>query len=870
MFKAPWRVVSALAVLAAVGCGDDDGSGPVGSISISASPTALTVPQGASGTVAVTLTRGGGFSAPVNVTVEGLPSGVTYTVTPTQLTGTTTSATVTVNVASTVAAGTYPATLRATATGVGAATATYTLTVTAAPNYALTATPAAVSVAPGASTTTTIGIQRTSFTGAVALTLDNPPAGITGTFNPASATANQSTLTINVASSVAPGTFNLTVKGSATGPGDKTTTVAVTVTAPSGGFTISAAPAALNIAAGATGNSTVTIVRTNLTTDVALSLVSPPTGITGTFTPATLTGTTLTSNLVLTVAANVAAGTYPVTVRGTAGSITQNTTVNVTVPPAASTVTLSTTPTTLTINQGSSATATLNATRTNFTGNITPSATGNPAGMTVSFNPTPLTGNTSTITVNVGSGVAVGQYNLTITGAAGAAGNPTTTLQVSVTAPSGGNIVWEFCNLEAVPIKFWRLSGGTWSEVAPTVVGNTTRFSFSVSGTQAGVAFTRSVTGAMVRASTRTSARQRQTFGDFSRQTRREALEARARLTNQDVNQTSPYFDTTVLLALASELASYREVCEATPTLVSKTFTVSGQGAGETGLLGYGGATASLAAQTTSYNVMVEAGTYDWMAVFGPTPTFPSLAYNWTHYRLGRGEAAPGASVAIDRTGATAFTQVPFTATGGASGSFYTFVQSLDGARGQIIGYPLGDQLNQTGAGTMLFLAPSDRLTTDMNSLVATNFDQAGNITNFRSTVRYFGSAPPATTTFALPQAVPAFTVTAVAGAPVPTWTVAGQIPTDYQTTDGVVEASFQGAGESTLYVILATRGWLTANNMNTSYTLTAPTLPGFLTQWAPAGPLVDAAVFMFGANVATTPVAGSVVNFSGRLVESP
>ena len=870
MFKAPWRMASTLALLAAVGCGDDDGSGPTGTISVSASPTALTVQQGTSGTVTVTLTRGGGFSAPVTVTVEGLPSGVTASVSPTQLTGTTTSATVTVNVASTVAAGTYPATVRASATGVGAATATYTLTVTAAPDYALSATPAAISVAQGGTGTTTIGIQRTSFTGAVALTLENPPAGITGTFDPASATADQSTLTINVASTVAPGTHNLTVKGSATGPGDKTTTVAVTVTAPSGGFTIATAPTALNIAAGATGNSTVTIVRTNLTTDVALSLVSPPTGITGTFTPATLTGTTLTSNLVLSVAANVTAGTYPVTVRGTAGAITQNTTVNVTVPAAGSTVTLATSPTTLTIEQGSSSTATLTATRTNFTGDITPSVTGNPAGMTVSFNPTPLTANTSTITVNVGSAVPVGQHTLTITGAAGAAGNPTTTLQVSVTAPSGNNIVWEFCNAEAVPIKFWRLSGGTWTEVAPTVVGNTTRFSFSVSGTQAGVAFTRSVTGAMVRASARTSFRQRQTFRDFSRQARFGTLDARARLTNQDVNLTSPYFDTYVLLALSSELASYREVCDAAPTLVSKTFTVSGQGAGEAGLLGYGGATASLEPQTTSYKLMVEAGTYDWMAVFGPTPSLPSLAYDWTHYRIGRGEAAPGATVAINRTGATAFTQVPFTITGGASGSFYTFVQSLEGSRGQITSFPIGGQFGQTAAGNLLFLAPSDRLATDMNWLAAINAELAGNITNVRSTIRYFGSAPPATTSFALPQAVPAFTVTAVTGAPVPTWTVAGQIPTDYQTADGLVEASVQGAGESTLYTINATRGWLIANNMNTSYTLTAPTLPGFLAQWAPAGPLVDAQVLMISSSVATTPVAGSVVSLGARLVESP
>jgi uncharacterized membrane protein len=969
MLKA-WRAFAAFALLAAIACGDDDGSGPTGSISLTASPTSLTLAQGASGTVNVTLARGGGFSNPVNVTVEGLPTGVTATVAPTQLTGTTTSALITVNVASTAAAGTYPITVRASATGVGAATATYSLTVTAVatPNYSLTATPAAVSAAPGASVTSTIGIQRTTFTGAIALTLDNPPAGITGSFNPTPATADQSVLTINVGSTVAPGSYNLTVKGSATGPGDKTTTIALTVTAPTATFTVAATPTALNISAGASGNTSVAIVRTNFTTDVALTLVSPPAGITGVFTPATLTGTTLTSNLVLSVAGtvapgtypitvqgtggsltrtatvnvtvpapsgftisatpaalslaagasgntsvaivrtgfttdvaltlvnppagitgvftpatltgttltstlalsvagSVAPGTYPITVRGTGGAVTQNTTVNVTVTAAAG-VTLAVNPTTLTIQQGTSGQSTLTATRTNFTGDVTPSVSGNPAGMTVTFSPTILSGTTltSTATVNVGSGVAPGNYTLTITGG-GAPANPTTTLQVSVTAPSGGNLVWEFCNNEPIPLKFWRLSNGTWAEVAPTVVGSTTQFSFSIASTSGGIAFTISNPGSMVRSS---SAMTRMTIRKFGSAKRKEVLDARARITSQDVGLTTPYFDTFVFFGLASELSGFRETCATAPVQVTKNFTVTGQGAGEEGLLGYGGASASLVPQTSSYNLMVQAGTYDWLAMWGPAPTFPSLSHAWSHYRVGRGEVAPGASVAINRTGATAFTSTPFTVTGGAGGSYYTFLQSLEGARGSIIGFPLGDLLNTTGSGNMLFMASSDRLATDMNSLNILNTELSGNVTSVRSTIRYVGSGPPATTSFALPAAVPAFTTTQVGGAPVTTWTIAGSTPADYQTANSVIEAAVQGAGGSTLYTMGMTRGYATANGMSTSYTLTGPTLPGFLQAWAPAAPLVDASVLMFGSNITTTPVAGSVANVGIRLVQSP
>jgi len=667
MLKSPRRVLSAaIALLTAIGCGGgEDGSGPTGSIQLSASPSALTVQQGGTGTVIVTLVRGGGFADPVNVTVTGLPTGVTLSVTPAQLTGQTTQAVVTVNVASTVPAGTYTATVTGTATGIGSTTVAYTLTVTALP-----------------------------------------------------------------------------------------------------------------------------------TPSVSLSM----------------------------------------------------------------------TPATLTIEQGSSGQATLNAVRSNYTGNITPSVTGNPAGMTLTFNPNPLTANTSTVTVNVGGAVAVGQYNLTITGASGAAGNPTTTLQVSVTAPTGGSQFWEFCNTDDVPLKFWRQSGGTWTEVAPTVVGNVTRFSFTISSTSGGVAFTVSNTGGALRTSMRAT-RQRSVLRTFTRETRDKAHAAQLRLTSQNVALTTPFFDTFVLFALTSELSGFQETCDVTtPTLVSKTFNVSGQGGAEEGMLGYGGFGTALVPQTTSYDVMVEAGSYDWLAIFGPSPSFPDLTHNWGAYRIGRNEATPGGAVAINRVGATAFTTFPFTVTGGNAGSFFQFSQNLEGSRGQIIGFPIGSLLSETGNGNMLFLSPGDRLGTDLMSFSLSNTDLVGNNIDFRLSTRYIGSAPPASGNFALNAAVPPFTVTPVNGAPVPTWSVAGQTPSEYQTASSLIEASFTGNGENTLYTISATRAWLTANNFGTNYALTGPTLPGFLAQWAPGAPLVDSQVIMFGSNITTAPIVGSIINIAFRL----
>ena len=964
MIKAPWRALSALALIAAIGCGDDDGTEPEGSISVSASPSTLTVQQGASGTVTVTLTRGGGFSEPVNVTVEGLPTGATATVSPSSLTGTTTQAVVTVTVANSVAAGNYPVTIRASAAGIGAATAQYTLTVTAAPtaNYALSAT--AASVAQGGSGTSTISIARTNFTGAVALTLDNPPAGITGTFNPASATGDNSVLTINVAGTVAPGTQNLTVKGTAAGQTDKTTTVALTVTAaqaanytlsatpaaltinaggnstttvniartnftgtvnltldapPAGitatfnpaaatgntstatinvagtvapgnhtltikgtatgiadktttvtltvaaaaGFTIAASPTALTIAPGANQTSSISIVRTNFTTDVALSLVNPPAGITGTFTPATLTGTTLTSSLQVNVAGTVQPGTYPLTVQGVGGSVTQTATINLTVPAAGSTVTLAMQPTSLSIQQGASGSATLNLTRTNFTGNVTPSVTGNPAGMTVTFNPNPITGNSAQVTVNVGASVPAATYPLTITGAAGAAGNPTTTLSVQVTAQSGGqNLTWDFCTADGVPLKFWRLSGTTWAEVTPTVVGNVTRFSFSIASTSGGVAYTMQASAAAIRSRAAPS----KLAGMISRtKMYREKTQAAMRLTNQALPQVSNYFDTVVQLGLTSELAGYAEVCGTTTSTVSKTFNVSNMGATETGQLGYGPGATTLVPTTASYNLNVQPGTYDWAAVFGPAPALPDFSSSWTAYRIGRGEVAPGAAVSVNRTGATAFVSVPFTVTGAPAGSINLFSEFIEGARGPIVGFSLGSPFSTATSGNMLFLAASDRLATDLTSFNVTNLAQSGSNTDLRFQTRYFGT-PPASATFTLPTAVPAFTVTQVNGAPVTTWSATGPIPAEYQTAISPVSVTFEGNGGTALVTVSATRGWLLANNMTTTYTLTQPTLPNFLSQWAPAAPLASAVAIMLGFDELAAPTAGTTLNFAARL----
>jgi hypothetical protein len=313
----PFRALAVAALVLSPACGGGDGgpTGETGSIQISLTPPAVSVQQGGSGTFAVSLTRGGGFSGTVTLSVAGLPAGVTTRITPPQLTGSAASATVEVTAAANAPAGAHTATVTATAAGAGPATATASVTVTAPPAYALRLTPAALTIVPGTSGEAAVAIDRTNFSADVALTLLNAPAGVTGAFTPASTSGNSSALVVSVGAAVLPGSYSLTVQGSAAGLGVRTAPLALTVPAPPS-YTLNLNPAALTVQRGGGAEVSVTLARTNFTGAVALSLAPLPPGITATLTPPSTTGTS--AQLSITVGANVSAGFYQLSVRGSA------------------------------------------------------------------------------------------------------------------------------------------------------------------------------------------------------------------------------------------------------------------------------------------------------------------------------------------------------------------------------------------------------------------------------------------------------------------------------------------------------------------------------------------------------------------------
>jgi kumamolisin len=299
---------------------------------LSASPTSVSVVVGSNGASTITTAVSGGFDSAVALSASGQPSGVTVSFSPTSIAspGSGTS-TMTMAVASTTATGAYTITV----TGTGGSithTATVSLTVTAAPvpAFTLAASPTSVSVVQGNSGSSTMTTTVSGgFSSAVALSATGQPTGVTVTFSPASIAApgsGTSTMTMAVASTTVAGTYTITVTG--TGGGiTHTAAVSLTVTAATAGaFTISVSPTSGYLDQGQSGYGVVTIAASGgFDSAVALSATGVPSGVTGSFSPTSITGSG-TSDFTLTVSRSAPTGTYPITIMGTGGGTSHSTT----------------------------------------------------------------------------------------------------------------------------------------------------------------------------------------------------------------------------------------------------------------------------------------------------------------------------------------------------------------------------------------------------------------------------------------------------------------------------------------------------------------------------------------------------------------
>jgi hypothetical protein len=207
------------------------------------------------------------------------------------------------------------------------------------PGFTIAASGNALTVARGASGTVTITVTRTgTFTGPVSLQPTGQPAGVTALFSAASVGAGQttSTLTLTATATAAAGTTPITITANGAGVANQFLTIQLTVTAPvqSGPFAMSLSVSSF-LALPPTNlpfPPTLTITRNaGFTGAVALSVTGLPAGLVVGVTPTNATGNTAT---LLVINGGAANGTYPVTVRGVAAGLgEQSVTFNVVVAP---------------------------------------------------------------------------------------------------------------------------------------------------------------------------------------------------------------------------------------------------------------------------------------------------------------------------------------------------------------------------------------------------------------------------------------------------------------------------------------------------------------------------------------------------------
>jgi kumamolisin len=199
------------------------------------------------------------------------------------------------------------------------------------PSFSLSAT--SVSILQGSSGSSTVtSTVSDGFDSAVALSVSGLPTGVTGTFSPTSITGSgSSTLSLTVASTTAAGSYTITVTGTSSTL-TKTTTFTLTVTTPvTGGYSLSVSPTSGYLDRGQSGYAVVTVTATGgFDSAVALSATGIPSGVTGSFSPTSVTGSG-TSDFTLTVSRSAPTGTHVITITGKSGSTSESTTLTFTV-----------------------------------------------------------------------------------------------------------------------------------------------------------------------------------------------------------------------------------------------------------------------------------------------------------------------------------------------------------------------------------------------------------------------------------------------------------------------------------------------------------------------------------------------------------
>jgi hypothetical protein len=453
-------LLSLCLIVLVTGCGSvstssDGGTTDSGTFTLGADP-AVTIAQGQSLSFTVTPTSANQFKGSIQVSVSGLPSGVT--VSPANATvAMGASATFKLTAAVDAAVGTSTVKLNG-ASGNLSANASVALKVTAttvvkppaSTDFTLTAAPSTVTLTPGASAPVTLSSTALGeFNGTIIVAVSGLPTGVTVSPSTITVTPNNPTTVTLTAASDAPATKTPVRVSFAGTSGTLSHTASIQLTIPVVGptgpdFSITAAPGTMSVAQGAqSGEVQVAVTGSNgFASDVTFTVSGLPAGVIAVPSSSTLESG-WTEAIVFQAAADAALGNATVTITGTSGVLTHKATValTVTAPPPPDVVTLDVSPASQTITVGSVGTISVTATAgAGYTGTVNVSAQNLPAGVTMLPAAAALVpGVAQNFTLVAGAKAAPGETTMTLFGQVNSV-NGTADLDLTVVNPTSNSI----------------------------------------------------------------------------------------------------------------------------------------------------------------------------------------------------------------------------------------------------------------------------------------------------------------------------------------------------------------------------------------------------------------------------------------------
>jgi hypothetical protein len=300
---------------------------PVNDFSLAVAPGSRSVAAGESTTFTVTTAVTTGSPVQVAFAISGLPSGVSAEFAPSSVVAGEV-ATLTITAAAGAAIGASALTVTGASVS-GNKTADASLTVTPPPpsDFSLAVTPAAQTVAAGASTSFSVTTQLVSGRAeTVALSVTSLPVGVSGSFAPASVTAGGSaTLTLTAAADApARAADTITIRGVApSATHTKDAELTVTAQPPPDDFSLAVTPDSREVTPGTSATFTVsTQVTSGNPQPVSLAVSGLPSGASGAFDPAVVQAGQ-SSTLTIGVTAGAAQGETTFTVTGAGGTTTR-------------------------------------------------------------------------------------------------------------------------------------------------------------------------------------------------------------------------------------------------------------------------------------------------------------------------------------------------------------------------------------------------------------------------------------------------------------------------------------------------------------------------------------------------------------------